>query len=87
MPSKDLSSHLFPDDDWQILGYGERGTTNWETERQMTSADLNWISEVVVRIPVADGPDDYFTLHGPWDEIEDLHGHIEDEKDHYGQAA
>lgn len=83
----DLSKHLFGDEPWEIQGFGERGTTNWETERQMDSADLVWISDVVVRVPREGMEDDYFTLHGPWDDLDDLSGHIEDEMDHYGQAA
>lgn len=86
MADKDLGSHLF-DKGWNIVGYGEQGTTNWETDRQMTTADLNWISEVVVHVPRKDEPDDWFTLHGPWDDVEDLEGHIDDEEDHYGQSA
>jgi hypothetical protein len=89
LPSeKDLGSHLFGDShNWNIIGFGEQGSQNWETERQMTTADLDWITEVVVHSPREGREDDWFTLHGPWDEIEDLEGQIDEEEDHYGQAA
>jgi len=87
MPDHNLSRELFGNENWQIVGYGERGTTNWETERQIDIADLVWITEVVVKSGREGQEPDYFTLHGPWDDPEDLSGHIEDEADHYGQSS
>jgi hypothetical protein len=86
---RDLSSGRFEDDhNWNIVGYGEIGEkTNWETDRPMVDADINWITEVVVEVPREGQEPDFFTLHGPWDDWQDLEDHIDDEEDHYGQAA
>ena len=55
----------------------------------MTSDDVLWATEVVVRLDDADSDEDktVFTLHGPWNDIEDLGDHIDDEADHYGQSS
>lgn len=77
-------------EEWDIQAiHGEDGWTKFDAESPFDPSEVDFddIFDVVVHFKDSDGNEEWFTIHGEWEDYEDLADDIYDYGDAYGEAA